>query len=677
MQSHQFLPCGNHQYPKGNLEDRGMKFKWNAVVIALLLAVSAPINAQSENGLKFVETADGRQSARTRELVQWTHSRLVFEKTLKRVAVGQESTMQVEVLGANEVLALAKKVGRTSIMVWYTDGSSETFLFSVVEDLSVLRSALRDINPNIRIQLAPDRAALVLRGKVPTVDYRMAAESAARNYLDVGLGGSRGNVDVLMQSSALGAAAQDANFRVQSAANKSPRNAVRGGATVINLIQVETLPLDITEKLKNAIADIGGEDVTIRRVQRGDLQNNGEDTLILGGSVENQVVLTRVLNVASRLFTGQDAESDMRAITNESGGLTGGGRNNGGGSSNSLSGGALGGGGLGNDLSKNIGRSTLVSVGGGRILSMIDVRDLPQVRVSVQMHEISRSRLKSWRPDLTAVSNGYDNSAIFGLNGSSQRAGGASQVETALQVLGGTLLGNIQVGGSDMAFDLLFSLLEEEGISRTLSRPTLTVLAGESATFRAGGEVPVPRAFAPSGLSGDDSVGSNAAGVFSGTDFKSFGVELEVRAMVGENDKITLDLRPTISMPDTKLTQDIAGSTGSALNSAAFNVRTINTSTRLVDGQPLIIGGLVSRDVSDNESHTPGLSSVPVLGNLAKSSSKNDSDRELIIVVTPTIVREPKHKVALWQFPANNELLLRSLVVAPKGTHNYSNGREK
>ncbi|MFT6165207.1 MAG: Flp pilus assembly secretin CpaC [Zhongshania aliphaticivorans] len=680
--SHRFLPCDNNQPPQGNLEDKGMKFKWNAVVIALLLAVAAPVSALPENGLKFVETADGRQSARTRELVQWTHSRLVFEKTLKRVAVGQESTMQVEVLGANEVLALAKKVGRTSIMVWYTDGSSETFLFSVVEDLSVLRSALSDIHRNIRIQLAPDRAALVLRGKVPTVDFRMAAESAARNYLDVGLGGSRGNVDVLMQSSGLGAAVQDSNFRVQSAANKSPRNAIRGGATVINLIQVETLPLNITEKLKSAIAGIGGEDVTIRRIQRGDLQDNLEDTLILAGSVENQVVLTRVLNIASRLFTGQDAESDMRAITNESGGLTGGrsssGNNSFGGGIGQSGGNSLGGGGgLGNELSKNIGRSTLVSVGGGRILSMIDVRDLPQVRVSVQMHEISRSRLKSWRPDLTAVSNGYDNSTVFGLNGSSQRATGASQVETALQVLGGTLLGNIQVGGSDMAFDLLFSLLEEEGISRTLSRPTLTVLAGETATFRAGGEVPVPRAFAPSGLSGDDSVGSNAAGVFSGTDFKSFGVELEVRAMVGENDKITLDLRPTISMPDTKLTQDIAGSTGSTLNSTAFNVRTINTSTRLIDGQPLIIGGLVSRDVSDNESHTPGLSSVPVLGNLAKSSSKNDSDRELIIVVTPTIVREPKHEVALWQFPANTELLLRSLVVPPKGTRNYSNGREK
>ena len=57
--------------------------------------------------------------------------------------------MQVEVLDKNEVLALAKKVGRTSLIVWYTDDTSETFLFSVTEDLSVLRQALSDIHPKI------------------------------------------------------------------------------------------------------------------------------------------------------------------------------------------------------------------------------------------------------------------------------------------------------------------------------------------------------------------------------------------------------------------------------------------------------------------------------------------------------------------------------------------------
>lgn len=68
---------------------------------------------------------------------------------------------------------------------------------------------------------------------------------------------------------------------------------------------------------------------------------------------------------------------------------------------------------------------------------------------------------------------------------------------------------NLQIGGDDLAFDLLFSLMEKEGISRTLSRPTLMVLAGETAAFNVGGEVPVPTAFAPTGLKSGDEVGAN------------------------------------------------------------------------------------------------------------------------------------------------------------------------
>ncbi|QVM86699.1 hypothetical protein I0D68_13090 [Pseudomonas lalucatii] len=70
-------------------------------------------------------------------------------------------------------------------------------------------------------------------------------------------------------------------------------------------------------------------------------------------------------------------------------------------------------------------------------------------------------------------------------------------MENALQIIGGSLTNNLQIGSSRLAFDLLFSLMEQEGISRTLSRPTLMVLAGESAVFSVGGEVPVPTAFAP------------------------------------------------------------------------------------------------------------------------------------------------------------------------------------
>lgn len=612
------------------------------------------LTAGSESGLEYIETADGLQSIETRELVQWTHTRFIFNKDLERVAVGQESTLQLEVLDNNEVLALAKRVGRTSIMVWYADNTSETLLVSVIEDFSVLHEALKDIHPGIQLTQAPDRAALVLRGQVPTLNYRVAAEEAARHYLDAG---QTRRSSLLQPTSAL---ANAAGIRLPTNDNVPVGQSQR--SAIINLIKVEELPLDLTKKVKNAIANLGGSSVSVKRIQKGDIPNDEIDTILLGGQVETQVDLVRVLNLAARLITGEYAdisESGVNTIANESGGLvsaSNGNSNNGlGNSSNSFLGNTGSRANM-NSIQSNIARAKLLSIAGGRILSTIEVRDLPQVRVAVQMYEVNRRMLSQWRPDYGLMTNGYDQSSdFFSLNGLNQN-NTKNKIENALQALGGALVNNLQVSNGDIAFDLLFSMLEREGVSRTLSRPTLTVLSGESAVFRAGGEVPVPSAYAPNGIVGSDQAGFNTSGVFSGTQFKSFGVELEVRALVDENDRITLDLSPTISMPDTILTEQISGSTGSSLNTAAFNVRSLNTSTRLRDGQPLIIGGLVSRDTSESLEGTPGLRNIPGLGKFNESNTNSENTKELIIIVTPTLVREARHNYSVWEFPAGNEI---------------------
>lgn len=629
------------------------------VIGVITLTFNQPLIAADNKGLKFIETADGKQSRHTRELVQWTHSRLVFNKPIERVAVGQDAILQVEVLNGNEVLALAKKVGRTSVIVWYSDKSSATFLFSVVEDLSVLRHALADIHPGVRLTLAPDREAVVLRGLVPTVKYRLAAEAAARHYLEAGQGPTAASILLQPQAgiptdlgSALAVLSDNPDLRLNQS---KPSRMTKGAshAAIINLIQVEELPQDLTEKVKSAINELGGRSVAVERIQVGEVPNDQLDSLVLTGQVETQVDLVRVINLAARLLGGGGVKienANVMTLANESGGLMSN-------KTRSQSGGftqmGLSSGLNGNNIRSNIARAKLLSIAGGRLLSTIEVRDLPQVRVAVQMYEVNRRSLKQWRPDFSLITNGYDNkSGMFGLAGNGVRAADSDQVENALQVLGGTLANNFQLGGSDVAFDLLFSMLEQEGISRTLSRPNLTVLAGESAVFRAGGEVPVPTSYATNGASAQDSTG-----VFGGTQFKSFGVQLEVRAMVDEDDRITLDLSPTISMPDTLLTQQIAGSTGASLSTAAFNVRSLNTSTRLRDGQPLVIGGLVSRDSSDNRDFVPGANRVPLLGKLAEATSEASSERELIIIVTPTLVREARHDLGLWQFPSSARLM--------------------
>ncbi|MGJ8690536.1 MAG: pilus assembly protein N-terminal domain-containing protein [Gammaproteobacteria bacterium] len=626
------------------------------MVMLSLLLISTPLIAQSDRqgtGLRFVETADGSRSNEIRELVQWTHTRLVFSKQLDRVAVGQSDILEVEVLGPQEVLILAKSVGRTSIIVWYPDQTTETFLFGVNTDLSVLREALKDIYQDIRLELAPDRAALVLRGTVPTVNFRIAAESAAHNYLNAERESSGSNALSASQNNAADLLANISNFSSSNSIGNT-----EGEIAIINLIQVEQVPLTTKVKVEEAISQVGGENVIVSRIRRGDLNNDGQDTLLLSGTVQTQVDLVRVLNIASRLFSGSEQNfengGDLKVLANESGSLVGQGGGGSGSNSNSFLSGS-GSDSLNNRIESNVGRAKLLSSADGRILSMIEVIDLPQVRVSVQMYEVSRSRMKNWRPDLSLVSSDFrnDSNATDG-----ERIGASgSQIANALQVIGGSLSNQFQLGNSNIAFDVLFSMLEKEGISRTLSKPSLTVLAGEEAVFNIGGEVPVPSAFAPSGISTGDSVGSNTSGVFSGTEFRAFGVQLLVRPLVGEDDRITIDVNPTISMPDTSLTQSIANATGTGLNTTAFNTRSLNTTTRLRDGQPLVIGGLVSRDISEGEDYTPGLNKLPLIGKFAEASSKSDSDRELIIILTPSIIRDPSENTGLWEFPSTRELI--------------------
>ncbi|MGY3727603.1 MULTISPECIES: pilus assembly protein N-terminal domain-containing protein [unclassified Cobetia] len=616
----------------------------SGVILCLSLACAGQYAVAAEmgndstpaQGLINVDTAYSSGSSRSRTLVQWTHARLAFGKDIERIAVGKQSIIEVEVIGGREVLMLGKEVGRTTVMVWYADGSNESFLFSVSPDLSVLGSALREIHPSISIHSAPDRPVLVMRGKVPTADYRQAAQQAAMDYL---LSGQRGGIQPAAAGMPAGAPTMG-----MSTSMASP---------VINLIKVTQKPKPIADKLKEAIASLGGEEVTVRRLQFGEMPNDLFDTFLLEGEVRDQVALTRILNVAARVVGGSPlagGDAGIDVLADESGALMGDNARAGGyGGSITSSSGVGGGGSLSNNIRNNIARSKVLSIAGGRLISMIEVRDVPQVRVAIQMHEVNRSRMKAWRPDLSIMTNGYNASGPLALGETG--AAGASGLENALQILDGTLINNLQIGGSDIAFDLLFSLMENEGISRTLSRPTLTVLAGESSVFQVGGEIPVPSAFAPSGVGQDDTLGANTNGVFSGTDFKSFGVQLSVRALVDENDRITLDVLPTISTPDTLLTQQIADSTGSELNSTAFNVRSLRTTTRLRDGQPLILGGLVSRDMSGQEDRVPGASDVPLLGWMTRSFNRSDVDKELVIIVTPTLIREPINEVAQWSFP--------------------------
>jgi Flp pilus assembly secretin CpaC len=240
-------------------------------------------------------------------------------------------------------------------------------------------------------------------------------------------------------------------------------------------------------------------------------------------------------------------------------------------------------------------------------------------------------------------------------------------IQNVLSFLSGGLLNEFQYSGGGAAIDNTLAVLEREGIARSLSSPSLTVLSGELAQVQIGGEVPVPTAFAPAFGAQTATGGAGGAqqtvtpGVFSSIEFVPFGVQLQIRPLVGEDDTITLDVQPLVVTPDAVLTDAIRQSTGTAVATTAFQTRALRTSSRLQDGQALLIGGLLSNSTSTNTAGTPGLRSVPVLGRLFQTLNRNDQDTELIVVVNPAILRRPVPDAALWTFPTREELLRSSM----------------
>lgn len=618
-------------------------------IIFVILFLPCCVYAK-QSSLNYIENANGDRVKKVSHLVKWTHTRFVFNRDIARVALGHETTLDVNVVNGRELLILAKKLGRTSMMVWYDDNTSETFLLGVTEDYSVLENALNDIHPNLALTIAPDRHAVVLRGEVPTLNYRHAAHEAAKNYL---YASSSQSAQPVITSAPNQGMFNSLAQRLQGMGNLNNGLAQSSSkVAIINLIKVTQAPKPKEARIAQVLKSMGADKVTVKRISVDELSNDDNDVFMLSGTVKNQIELVRLLNTINKLFEPEQASqaptsaldpnglissatqnetSAIEVLANESGGLL-----------NGDSGLTL------SNVNSNVARATLLSVAKGKVLSSIEVEDLPQVRVSVQLYEVNQRRLKQWRPDISVLSNGYNNEqGLFGLEGMNARESGSASIENALQLIGGQLTNNLQLSTSQFAIDMLFSLLEQEGISRTLSRPTLTVLAGESAVFKVGGEVPVPTSYSPSGVTSGQQ--GNSGSVFSGTEFKSFGVELNVRALVDDKDRITLDLNPVISLPDTTLTAEIAQSTGSSLNSSAFNTRSMQTSTRLQDGQPLIIGGLISTDNNASHDFVPDANGESLFGKLSETTSKSENNRELIIVVTPNLVREPVNNLRVWR----------------------------
>jgi len=184
--------------------------------------------------------------------------------------------------------------------------------------------------------------------------------------------------------------------------------------------------------------------------------------------------------------------------------------------------------------------------------------------------------------------------------------------------------------------DALINLLEQKGVARSLAEPNLVALSGDTASFLAGGEYPIP----VSGQLGQVTV-----------EYKKYGVGLAFTPTVLNRGLINLKIEPEVSQIDT--TNQVAVSNNVSV--PALIVRRASTTVELRDGQSFVIGGLLQTNNNHEIEQLPWLGSVPVLGTLFSSKSYQKRQTDLAIIVTPHIVR-PTRPGDIVKSPTDNLL---------------------
>ncbi|MEN8718750.1 MAG: type II and III secretion system protein family protein [Oceanococcaceae bacterium] len=253
-----------------------------------------------------------------------------------------------------------------------------------------------------------------------------------------------------------------------------------------------------------------------------------------------------------------------------------------------------------------------------------------QVMTEIRIAEVSRSSLKQY--GFNFLLNRLDGSVAIGRPGT---LGGAqlgappngAEPFTAPVVFGsdsGFLplqnAFNIVLGNASRNVLGFLSLLENQGLVRTLAEPSLVATSGQTASFLAGGEFPVP--ISQGGTSGAITI-----------EYKEFGVRLSLTPTVLSADRISLRVAPEVSELDFSAGVSIGGTSVPALA-----VRRTDTVIELGDGESFVISGLVSRNMMANVDKVPFIGDVPILGAFFRSSRYDREERELVMVVTPHLV---------------------------------------
>ena len=267
--------------------------------------------------------------------------------------------------------------------------------------------------------------------------------------------------------------------------------------------------------------------------------------------------------------------------------------------------------------------------GADKVVNSIVVRSRDQVMLKVTVAEVRRDIIKQLGVDLSASMNygtavvNFNNSNPFTANNAPLVPGNglttSALTKTGLPSVTATL-----------------RAMESAGVVRTLAEPNLTAISGESATFISGGEFPIP-----TGVTCQTTTGGAIGDCVQTVSFKKFGISLNFTPVVLTQGRISLRVMTEVSeISNENALQGGAG--GSTIPS--IKTRRAETTLEIPSGGAMAMAGLIQDQTKQAINGLPGLSQVPVLGTLFRSRDYQSHQTELMVIVTPYIVRAVAQK---------------------------------
>jgi pilus assembly protein CpaC len=261
-----------------------------------------------------------------------------------------------------------------------------------------------------------------------------------------------------------------------------------------------------------------------------------------------------------------------------------------------------------------------------KVVNSITVRGRDQVMLKVTVAEVQRSIIKQMGIDLSA--NMTYGTAVVKFNNSTPFTANNGPL-----VPGNSLATSF---GSTPSVQATLRAMESAGVIRTLAEPNLTAISGESATFISGGEFPIP-----TGVTCQTTTSGTIGNCVQTVSFKKFGISLNFTPVVLTEGRISLRVMTEVS--EVSLENALNGGQGGT-SIPSIKTRRAETTLEIPSGGAMAMAGLIQNQTKQAINGLPGLAQLPVLGSLFRSRDYVNNQTELMVIVTPFIVRAVAQK---------------------------------